>query len=940
MRPEYIHIRLKGKYLSMLTGLFINIRQTLADVVRRPWLLVCLAFVCVSAVLTSCGEGKRTYVIGVSQCSEDIWRDKLNDELQTAAYIHDGVELHFASAGDNDQRQSEQVNKFVDDGVDLLIISPNQINTVTPAVDRAFDKGIPVILFDRKTGSDKYTAFIGADNEKIGRTMGEYIAVAMKGQGTVVEITGLEGSSPAIERHNGFIAAIRKYPGIRLAQVESGDWTEQSGIRAATKIAASGVRPDYVFAHNDRMARGAWTVMRRYGWGRSVKYVGVDALPGSKGGIRLVRDGVLEASYIYPTRGDVVMNLALNILSGKPYERENYMRAAIVTKDNAETLLMQSEETLRASHQLDELHGRVDTFFTQYSHQKVYFTLCIVILVLVIITLCTLYRMLLVKRRMERKAADAKLSLFTDMSHDLRTPLTLIADPVERILDDSNLTSRQRSMLEIVRRNAALLLRLVSEILDLRKVQNGKMELSVQTFSLTDSVKLWVESFRPTAASKQIALNLKTDGDIDICADYYKVERICYNLISNALKYNRKGGTVTVSVAGSGGYAVITVADTGIGMSKENAQHIFEKFFQAGNVGGSTGVGLAIVKAFAELHGGKVAVKSIEGQGSEFIVTLPVNAKAGARRADIDIPAEGVEPAEARGKQAVDEGYDSMSACLMPSLRPDSQFSEKSELDIITSNEDNTDKPMVLMVDDNTDVRDYVASLLSADYDVRLASDGREGLDTALKTVPDIIICDVMMPVMDGLEMCRRVKEATATSHVPVILLTSQAYENQRAEGYDCGADAYITKPFSSKVLLSRVRNLLDGRKRLKFIYGSAGEQEGKTPTDSDSLFMEAFRHAVHEHLSDSSLNVETVSAALGLSRVQLYRKIKSLTGSSPVEIIRITRLKRAEQLLKTTNKTVSEISYEVGFSSPSYFSKCFKDFFGTVPGDIRENQP
>lgn len=940
MRPEYIHIRLKGKYLSMLTGLFINIRQTLADVVRRPWLLVCLAFVCVSAVLTSCGEGKRTYVIGVSQCSEDIWRDKLNDELQTAAYIHDGVELRFASAGDNDQRQSEQVNKFVDDSVDLLIISPNQINTVTPAVDRAFDKGIPVILFDRKTGSDKYTAFIGADNEKIGRTMGEYIAAAMKGQGTVVEITGLEGSSPAIERHNGFIAAIRKYPGIRLAQVESGDWTEQSGIRAATKIAASGARPDYVFAHNDRMARGAWTVMHRYGWGRSVKYVGVDALPSSKGGIRLVRDGVLEASYIYPTRGDVVMNLALNILSGKPYERENYMRAAIVTKDNAETLLMQSEETLRASHQLDELHGRVDTFFTQYSHQKVYFTLCIVILVLVIITLCTLYRMLLVKRRMERKAADAKLSLFTDMSHDLRTPLTLIADPVERILDDSNLTSRQRSMLEIVRRNAALLLRLVSEILDLRKVQNGKMELSVQTFSLTDSVKLWVESFRPTAASKQIALNLKTDGDIDICADYYKVERICYNLISNALKYNRKGGTVTVSVAGSGGYAVITVADTGIGMSKENAQHIFEKFFQAGNVGGSTGVGLAIVKAFAELHGGKVAVKSIEGQGSEFIVTLPVNAKAGARRADIDIPAEGVEPAEARGKQAVDEGYDSMSACLMPSLRPDSQFAEKSELDIITSNEDNTDKPMVLMVDDNTDVRDYVASLLSADYDVRLASDGREGLDTALKTVPDIIICDVMMPVMDGLEMCRRVKEATATSHVPVILLTSQAYENQRAEGYDCGADAYITKPFSSKVLLSRVRNLLDGRKRLKFIYGSAGEQEGKTPTDSDSLFMEAFRHAVHEHLSDSSLNVETVSAALGLSRVQLYRKIKSLTGSSPVEIIRITRLKRAEQLLKTTNKTVSEISYEVGFSSPSYFSKCFKDFFGTVPGDIRENQP
>ena len=887
----------------------------------------------------ACSDGKRPFVIGVSQCSEDIWRDKLNDELRTAAYIHNGVELRFASAGDDDRLQTEQVNTFVDGGIDLLIISPNQINTVTPAVDRAFDKGIPVILFDRKTGSDKYTAFIGADNEKIGRTMGEYIAAAMKGEGTVAEITGLEGSSPAIERHKGFVAAINKYPGIRVAQVESGDWTEQSGASAAAKIVASGVRPDYVFAHNDRMAHGAWAVIRRQGWDKPVKFVGVDALPGSDGGIRMVRDGVLEASYIYPTRGDEVMNLALNILTGKPYKRDNYMRAAIVTKDNAETLLMQSEETVRASHYLDELHGRIDTFFTQYTHQKVYFTLCIVILVLVIITLAALYRMLLVKRRMERKAADAKLSVFTDMSHDLRTPLTLIADPVERILDDSNLTRRQRSMLEIVRRNAALLLRLVSEILDLRKVQSGKMELSVQTFSLTDSIRLWLESFKPTAASKQIALSLKTDGEITVCADYYKVERICYNLISNALKYNRKGGTVTVSVTGRGDDAVISVADTGVGMSKENARHIFEKFFQAGNVGGSTGVGLAIVKAFTELHGGTVAVNSIEGQGSEFIVTLPVEAKAGAGSVDAGGTADGSGLSAAGRMQAVDTAHDSVSACQMPSLRPDGQSSEKSELDIITGDEDNTDKPLVLVVDDNADVRGYVASLLSADYDVRLAADGREGLDTALKTVPDVIICDVMMPVMDGLEMCRRVKEATATSHVPVILLTSQAYENQRAEGYDCGADAYITKPFSSVVLLSRVRNLLDGRKRLKFIYGSAGEQEDKIQTDSDSLFMNAFRRAVHEHLSDSSLNVETVSAALGLSRVQLYRKVKSLTGSSPVEIIRLTRLKRAEHLLKTTDKTVSEISYDVGFSSPSYFSKCFKDFFGIVPGEVRDGR-
>ena len=245
--------------------------------------------------------------------------------------------------------------------------------------------------------------------------------------------------------------------------------------------------------------------------------------------------------------------------------------------------------------------------------------------------------------------------------------------------------------------------------------------------------------------------------------------------------------------------------------------------------------------------------------------------------------------------------------------------------------------PLVLVVDDNAEVRQYVAQLLGGDYDVRQAADGKEGLDTALKTVPDLIVCDVMMPVMDGLEMCRRVKEATATSHVPVILLTSNAQENQRAEGYDCGADAYITKPFSSKVLLSRVRNLLENRKRLKYVYATMEDGEEHAGADPDRQFMDGFRRAVGEHLSDSSLSVETISSELGLSRVQMYRKVKQLTGQSPVEIIRVTRLKKAEHLLKSTKMTVSEISYDVGFSSPSYFSKCFKDYFGVQPGEARD---
>ena len=929
----------------MKTSVFRSMKYVLMDFIRKSNLLVFSSLVCLSTCFLACNSSKKTYTIGVSQCSEDSWRKKLNGELRDATYLHDNVTLRVVSANDDDKLQTRQINAFTDEGVDLLIVSPNQINTVTPAIDRAYDSGIPVILLDRKTGAGKYTAFIGADNEKIGRTIGEYIATRLGGKGTVVEIRGLEGSSPAIERHNGFVSAISNYPGIRLLASESGTWLQQSGDEVATKMFAKGIVPDYVFGQNDRMAHGAWQAAKRLGLAGRMRFVGIDALPGKDGGIDLVRRGVLDASYIYPTRGDLVMRLALDILEGRPYERDNYMKAALVTKDNAETMLMQAEEMGHISGQLEKLNGRVDFFFTQYSHQKVYFLLCIIILVLVVVAFAAFYRMVMVRRRMEREAAEAKMAFFTDMSHDLRTPLTLIADPVERILDDENLTGRQRHMLGIVRRNAALLLKLVGEILDLRKIQGGKMEMTVTEFNLAAALRLWVDDFKPLAASGKVALSLEAGDVLTVSADYYKVERICYNLISNALKYNKPGGTVTVKLAGRDGKAVITVADTGIGMSKGNAQRAFDKFFRAGSGGGGTGVGLAIVKAFAELHGGSVSVNSTEGKGSEFTVELPLKVDkhtSDKQTSTLSGPTEGREPDMHTSKawledvgNTVDSNEQDMSSPL-----PSGGLGWVSGVDGVVSEPDGAAvvRPLVLVVDDNADVREYVAHLLGGEYDVRQAADGKEGLDMALKTVPDLIVCDVMMPVMDGLEMCRRVKAETATSHVPVILLTSNAHENQRAEGYDCGADAYITKPFSSKVLLSRVRNLLENRKRLKYVYASGADDEARDEADPDSRFMADFGRVVRERMSDSSLSVETISSALGLSRVQMYRKVKQLTGQSPVEIIRVTRLKKAERLLKTTQMTVSEISYDVGFSSPSYFSKCFKDYFGVQPGEVREN--
>ena len=270
--------------------------------------------------LSACTKQEKTYKIAVSQCSQDIWRDKLNAELKIGTYFQDGIELQFASADDSDKKQIEQIRQFITDGIDLLIVAPNQASTVSPAIDEVFDHGIPVIMFDRKTNSEKFTAIIGADNHEMGRLMGEYIAARLKGQGRVLEIKGLKGSSPAIERHEGFIEAIAAYPGITLVASLQGDWTEESAIKAIKEYKGDLTNIDFVFGQNDRMALGASKALPNP---TRAKYCGIDALPGEGNGIACVRDSILDASYIYPTRAvqtTTCTNLATNATShGLPY---------------------------------------------------------------------------------------------------------------------------------------------------------------------------------------------------------------------------------------------------------------------------------------------------------------------------------------------------------------------------------------------------------------------------------------------------------------------------------------------------------------------------------------------------------------------------------------------------------------------------------------------
>ena len=704
--------------------------------------------------------------------------------------------------------------------------------------------------------------------------------------------------------------ALKDYSGVKVIARKHGDWVKESGVMAMDSVLTQAKEPiQYVFAQNDRMGLGALQVIRKHG-AKGIKIVGIDALPVPGGGMENVRDGNLEASYIYPTRGDAVMQLALNILEKKLYKRDNYLKGALVTKGNANVLLMQNEEMNKQTARLNALHGKVDTYLVQYNHQKMYIVLFSIILLLLIGIMVYIYRTTLTRRRIEEEAIKAKLQFFTNISHELRTPLTLIADPVNYIIHDDNLNTQQRSMLQIVQRNVLVLTQLVSEILDFRKVQSGKMELRLSDFNLTENMRQWITLFSASAQKKHITISLDAPDTIMLRADQDKIERICYNLLSNALKFTSEGGEIQLKATEKDGRVEISVTDNGCGIASDELPYIFNRFYQAKNAGSGTGIGLAIVKAFTELHHGEVSATSKLGKGSTFTINIPVKQEGEIS----ELLTESVEQViEASNTQEIPNQARHIDDLIQPYQ---------------------TDKPEILIIDDNSDIRTYLRSVLSQNYNVSESSDGKSGLELARRIVPDIVLSDIMMPVMDGLEFCEQLKTDKAISHIPVILLTARSMDEQRAEGYEHGADAYIAKPFSLRLLLSRIENLIESRKKLSQVLSKGVEDDeiGNLSNETDKSFLKQLRKIIQENLSNSDLSVEQIGDEIGLSRVQLYRKVKALTGYSPVEILRKARLTRARHLLQTTERTVSEIAYAVGFSTPSYFSKCYKDEFGENP--------
>ncbi len=886
---------------------------------------------------TACREDK-TYKIGVSQCSQDDWRMKLNDEINREIMFHDDAMVEIRSADDNNQKQIEDIRYFFDNDFDIIIVSPNEADALTPVIKEVHDAGMPVIIFDRNINGDSYTARIGADDVGLGKAAAHY-ALSIAGKGAnALEIYGLPGSTPANGRHEGFTSDYSDGGGNLLASVPA-NWNQEEAQSVVDSLLKIYDKVDVIFAHNDRMAIGAAEAAGKLNR-ENIRIIGIDAAP--EIGVKAVADSIIDATFLYPTEGHRIIRTALAILKGQKYDREVILPASsAVDISNADILLRQNEILEEETDKISYLKNRFDDYLEKYASQTALFYACIAIIILlfgVVFLVLRVYwqnkrhRQTLMIRNREleterdkqrelnqklEEATQSKLIFFTNVSHDLRTPLTLISEPVSQLAAADNLTSQQKSLIKIADKNVRILKRLINQILDFRKYENDKLSLNLSEIDLGKALEDWTDSFQALSRKRHMTLSLeslKPDLSTNMAVDSEKIERVMFNLISNAFKYTADGGKITVSYAVEDADFIIKVTDTGEGISERDLGNIFDRFFQVDRVHpNGSGIGLSLSKAFVEMHGGSLTVESTLKKGSVFTVRIPIRHIA-------ESPVEFV-----------------------------ANFNENdvnSELDNIeTPVEIDETKPVALVIDDNQDIRALISELMGTKYNIITARNGNEGIRKAMRYVPDLVICDVMMPVMDGLECCRRLKAEVTTSHIPVLMLTACSMDEQRVQGYDSGADGYLSKPFNSAVLFSRCASLIANRKLIKNLWQNStlsaskgeGDEPKKLPTsDIDNDFYNRFLEIFNAEMGNSELSIETLASRLGFERTQFYRKIKAITNFSPVELIRNIRLKKGRTLLKTTDKTISEIAYEIGFSTPAYFTKCYREAFGETPSETR----
>lgn len=912
-------------------------------------------------LLFSFASANAKFKVGFSQCTTaDKWRQAQIRLMQIELAFYPDLELTIKDAKDNNETQIRQIEEFLAEGIDLLIVSPNESEPLTPIIEKVFKQGIPVILIDRLISSESYTAYIGGDNFQIGEEAGKYAAGLLKGKGKIVEITGLDGSSPAIERSNGFIHALKQYPEIQIVKSVSGDWNFDKSRSVMQQIIESGIEFDLIFGHNDVMAHEAHAVYHESGRKKKCFFLGVDGLPGPDAGIQNVLNKDLDATFLYPTNSEQAIKVASAILHDQSFQREIISQTLVIDSTNAKILKVQTEQVESLQQKIEAQTSFLDLQITKYQSQRLILIFVIALLLLIVILVFLVYsafrnkaaanqkleakNLKIEKQNLEiinqrdmlvevsqqlEEVSQAKLRFFTNVSHEFRTPLTLIKGPLENLMTDQEFSSEKQNLFKLMHRNTVRLLRLVNQLMDFRKLDNKKMGLNATENDLLVFVNEIEESFASLASSRNIELKtICREPELNVWFDVDKLDKVFFNILSNAFKFTSDGGLITVRItktdAVSGGLnsseVRIEISDTGKGIPEKDLGKIFDRFYQAGKSEAylGTGLGLNLSKEFIELHRGRISVKSKEGKGTSFDIRLPLGNE----------------------HLLTDEmlGESEKAVVKHQKQYSDDELGFPVEKKVSGAGEN---RPVILVVEDIADVREFIRMSLGEKYQVIEAVNGKEGLEKVLEEEPDLIISDVMMPVMDGLELTRQLKTDLKTCHIPIILLTAKATLEHKLEGLEEGADSYIPKPFNSRHLEIRVKKLLESRLKIREHYRGMPEfqEEENGLSRLDKKFLAKLTSIIEQNMGKEDMSVEELSDKAGMSRVHLYRKIKKLTDMSVSEFVIVVKLKKSLELLRNSGKTIAEIAYEVGFSSPSYYTRCFRDQFKMSPTEYVQNR-
>lgn len=901
--------------------------------------LLFLMIVCFGCINRS--ETERKFIIGFSQAQgDDDWRKTMMQEMTREVSFHNNITFKTKDAKANSQNQIEQIQELINDKVDLLIVSPNETEPLTPILEKVYESNTPIVLIDRRINSEKYTAYIGASNYEVGQNAARYAVSLLKGKGNIIEITGLNSASPFIDRDKGFADIISKNKGIKL--LDKINDHEAKYEKHLDSILRNRKDIDIIFAHSDFIAKYVHQVCKNIGIDKKIKIIGVDGLSVKGMGMDMVTNKIITATVLYPTGGQEAIQTAINILERKPFKKENALESTIIDSTNVKILLQQSKKVTDQQIDIDKRQEKIDQQIALSKNQTNIILGISITLAIALMLSSILYYLFRVNKRISNKllvqkeeiseqrnklvdlvkqlkeATDAKFIFFTNISHELRTPLTLILGPLEDTISSSRLHFTLKNNLELAQRNAIRLLKLMNQLLDFRKIEEGKMKMHISKNNIGNFIEEISNEFKELAKKKHISFNFTNHAkDVEVQFDKSMLDKILFNLLSNAFKFTEEHGTINITIENNDTNAIIKIEDDGIGMTAEDIEHAFELFYQGHSIAfKGTGLGLSLSKELVLAHKGTIQIENNKGKGTCFTISLPIQQET--------------EQEIVQNETAINPYSTDSYIYTSDILDHNFEKKQKENLDNVAT---------ILILEDNEDLVEFLRNKLEVRFEIHVEKNGTNGINKAFDIVPDLIISDIIMPGTNGFKVAETLKNDLRTSHIPIILLTAKTTIEDQIEGMKSQADLFIQKPFNLAYLEESINTLLKNRSVLREHYMSElpTENRSNASTKLDRNFISQFTSLIEKNISNEDLSVDDICKELNISKVQLYRKTKALLGYNVNDYILSVRLQKSKFLLSNENLSISEIAYKVGFSSQAYFSTVFKSKFSMTPSEFRE---